>query len=213
MNCKICFYHTKIYQHTQFPHRYHYCPTCEGIFLEESFCVDEHREKKQYDQHHNCLENKGYVQMFEDFLDFFWEDITCKEPKVLDFGSGPTPVLKSLLQKRNAHVICYDKFYHPDDAFKLHHYDLITSTEVFEHLNNPLQTLTLLATLLPSGGYIALMTLFHDNSFDNFWKWWYRRDPTHITFYTPKTIEVLAHQCGLESVKHDGKRVVLLKKR
>lgn len=212
MLCKICFQPTKLYKNPQFSHFYHYCQSCEGIFLDNAFCVDEQHEKKQYDQHHNTLENEGYVHMFEKFLDFFWEDLTCKTPKVLEFGSGPTPVLSHLLQKRGAIVTCYDKFYHPSDAYKTYTYDLITSTEVFEHLDNPLQTLTLLAQHINSGGYIALMTLFHDNTIEGFWKWWYRRDPTHITFFTPKTLKVLANQCGLTLIKTDEKRVALLKK-
>ena len=213
MLCKICFHHTKSCENAQFPHLYYYCPNCEGIFLDKAFWVDEQHEKKQYDQHNNSLENEGYVQMFEKFLDFFWKDLTCKTPNVLEFGSGPTPVLSHLLQKRGAIVTCYDKFYHPNEAFKTDTYDLITSTEVFEHLDNPLQTLTLLTEHLQSGGHIALMTLFHDNTMEGFWKWWYRRDPTHITFFTPKTIEILANQCGLDLVKTDSKRVALLKKR
>lgn len=213
MLCKICLKHTKLYQNPQFQHLYHYCAHCEAIFLDSTFWVDEQREKKQYDQHNNSLENEGYVQMFENFLDFFWSELTCKAPKVLEFGSGPTPVLRDLLKRRGAKVVCYDKFYHPDDGFKAYTYDLITSTEVFEHLDNPLQTLSLLAEHLNLNGYIALMTLFHDNTAENFWKWWYRRDPTHITFFTPKTLEILANQCGLVLVKTDNKRVALLKKR
>ena len=213
MSCKICFTCTKSYEHPNTHTRYYHCEACECIALDASFHVSPSQEKHQYDQHNNSLENEGYVKMFEDFLDFFWQKLINKTPKTLDFGSGPTPVLSTLLQKRGAHVSCYDKFYHPDTAFENHMYDLITSTEVFEHLDEPVQTLTLLANHLHSGGYIALMTLFHDNTMENFWKWWYRRDPTHITFYTPKTIEVLAHRCGLDMVETDGKRVVLLKKR
>ena len=213
MSCKICFSDTKPYQNPHIPTRYDYCPRCECIALDAAFKVSASQEKHQYDQHNNSLENTGYVQMFENFLDFFWERVSGITPKVLDFGSGPSPVLAQLMQKRGACVHCYDKFYHPDDAFQTHTYDLITSTEVFEHLDSPVQTLTLLTKHLHSGGYIALMTLFHPNKQEDFWAWWYRRDPTHITFFTSKTLEILADLCGLELVETDGKRVALLKKR
>lgn len=213
MSCKICHHDTKSYQNTLSPSLYHYCPRCECIALDGAFTVSASQEKHQYDQHNNSLENEGYVQMFEDFLDYFWEELEHKTPKALDFGSGPTPVLSVLMQRRGANVTCYDKFYHPDKDFKTHRFTLITSTEVFEHLDNPLQTLMVLTEHLASGGHIALMTLFHDNNMDHFWTWWYRRDPTHITFFTPKTIEVLADFCGLDLIKTDGKRIAVLKKR
>lgn len=212
MLCKLCTSATNLWQHSSFEQHYAYCPQCELIAQEESYNVSLEREKQQYDQHHNTLENEGYVAMFETFLDFFWHDFTCKDISCLDFGSGPTPVLSTLMHKRGANVDYYDKFYQPKRVFEGKSYDLITSTEVFEHLNHPLETLMLLAHHLKPQGYIALMTLFHDNSMENFWKWWYRRDPTHITFYTPKTLDFLAQACGLKLIRSDGKRIALLQK-
>lgn len=213
MPCKICFSPTKVMKNCQFTVHYTYCPHCEVIALDASFTLAEILEKKQYDQHNNTLENSGYVRMFEDFLDFFWEELPSNSPHTLDFGSGPTPVLAHLMTKRGAHVACYDKFYQPDIHFEGKLYELITSTEVFEHLNTPLETLRTLSKCLKPGGILALMTLFHDNSMENFWKWWYRRDPTHITFYTPHTLGVMAHLCDLEFIKTDTKRVIVFKKR
>ncbi len=148
--------------------------------------------------------------MFEDFLDYFWNNI---EPKsVLDFGSGSKPVLCKLIEQRGAKVDYYDKFYQTNKVYKNKKYDLITSTEVFEHLENPKNILSLLARHLTPNGTIALMTLFHTNNEDDFLKWWYRRDPTHITFFTPKSITILAKKCGLKVLKHDRKRVIILTK-
>lgn len=212
MTCKICFSHTKKYSDPHSSKTYTHCLNCQCIALEPSFWVSKKDERNQYDQHKNSLENEGYVKMFEDFLDFFWKDIVPESPFVLDFGSGPTPVLATLLQRRGALVTCYDKFYHPDTSFEHHHYDLITSTEVFEHLENPLETLRHLTQHVKNKGYIAIMTLFHDNSMEIFWKWWYRRDPTHIVFYTPLTLQYLAKQCGLALIKTDDKRIALFQK-
>ncbi len=213
MLCKLCSSATNLWQHSSFEQQYAYCQQCELIAQKESYNVSLEREKQQYDQHNNSFENEGYVAMFETFLDFFWNEFTCKDISCLDFGSGPVAVLSSLMQKRGAHVDYYYKFYQPKRVFEEKCYDLITSTEVFEHLDNPLETLNLLTQHLKPKGYIALMTLFHDNSMENFWKWWYRRDPTHITFYTLKTMAILGNTCGLNVVKTDAKRVVLLQKR
>ena len=68
------------------------------------------------------------------------------------------------------------------------------------------------AALKPKG-IVALMTLFHTNDEQQFVQWWYKRDKTHITFFTLKTITVLADTCGFDVIKSDGKRIAVLQKR
>jgi len=212
MTCKICNFDTIPWEDSQTKKTYHYCQNCECVSLDSVYYLSLIDEKKAYGNHHNSLENEGYVQMFENFLDFFWEEITCNK-KCLDFGSGPTPVLSELLMRRGAQVTCYDKFYHPDTSFEQHRYDFITSTEVFEHLSDPLSILSLFHRILTPNGIVALMTLFHQNSASHFEGWWYKRDHTHITFYTPKTIAMMAEKCGFDIIKCDDKRIVVLRKR
>ena len=210
MNCIICDAKAVSFEDTQLDKIFFQCHSCGLIFLDKKFYISLDDEKKQYDYHNNSLENEGYVKMLNDFLDFTLESLHLKS--VLDFGSGPTPVLVELLKQRGLHVEYFDKFYQPKKVYENKKYDLITSTEVFEHLENPKETLKLLANHLSSNGAISIMTLFHTNREDDFLKWWYRRDPTHITFFTPKTIEIMAKECGLKVLKHDNKRVILLSK-
>lgn len=212
MPCKICQNSTIPFFSIPLSKHYCYCPACEFISMDPTFIVNLEREKAQYENHHNSLENEGYVKMFEDFMDLFWNRLTCKEIHALDFGSGPTPVLAELLKRRGAKVDCYDKFYQPQTLFEDKTYDLITSTEVFEHLENPLQTLEMLSTHLKPNGIIAIMTLFHPNDTELFIKWWYPRDPTHISFFTCKTLEILGEKCSLKIAGRDGKRVVVFQK-
>jgi len=212
MKCLTCNTITESFEDTELAKHYHHCLTCQLIFLDKKYFVTNQNEKKQYDHHNNSLEDIGYVNMFENFLDFFWEDIKKDTTTALDFGSGPEPVLAELIKRRDLHVEHYDKFYQTDKIYENKKFDLITSTEVFEHLENPKSILKLFAKHLNDNGTIALMTLFHTNKREDFLKWWYRRDPTHITFFTPTSIEVLAKECGLKVVKHDSKRVIVLKK-
>lgn len=147
--------------------------------------------------------------MFQGFLDFISLHVR-KYEHVLEFGCGPGPVLSQLLTRQGKQVCCYDKYFHPDESYKDHRYDLITSTEVFEHLDDPLGVLKTLASLLKPGGHIALMTHFHPNDKERFKTWWYPRDPTHITFFTPKTFEVLAASCGLQIQSCDHQKQIIL---
>lgn len=210
MKCKICSTITKEIEDIELKKTFRHCLHCELIFLDKNFYVTTENEKNQYDQHNNSLENEGYVKMFNDYLDFTLEGLHVKT--ALDFGSGPTPVLAELLKRRDLHVDYFDKFYQPQKVYEDKSYDLITSTEVFEHLENPKDILSILTKHLNPHGIISLMTLFHTNKQEDFLKWWYRRDPTHITFFTPKSIEFMASECGLKVLKTDNKRIIILQK-
>lgn len=210
MKCKICKTETKCIDDIKLEKQYCICDNCETIWLYSDFFINEVKEKMQYENHNNTFESPGYVKMFEDFLNFFWQDLPQNCHNILDFGSGPGPVLAEILKQKKLNVDCYDKFYQPKKIYENQIYDLITSTEVFEHLQDPLETLKLFKTHLAPGGLIAIMTLFHKNDTATFLDWWYRRDPTHITFYTPRSFEVLAQMCGLKVIKHDDNRIVIL---
>ena len=210
MKCIICNTKTKLFEDNELKKTFYHCPLCKLIFLGKKFYVSSTNEKNQYDQHNNSLENEGYVKMFDEYLDYTLTDLHVKS--VLDFGSGPTPILAELLKRRALHVEHFDKFYQPIKVYENKKYDLITSTEVFEHLENPKEILNMLAQHLNPNGTISLMTLFHTNNEEDFLKWWYRRDPTHIVFFTPRCIEIMAKECGLKVLKHDNKRIILLAK-
>ena len=212
MTCKICNSQTTRWNDAPSHQFYHHCQNCEALFLDEQFHLTISDEKKCYDNHRNSLENEGYVQMFESFLDFFWEAIKPNS-LALEFGSGPTPVLTVLLEKRGVRVHGYDKVYQPELTYQNHCYDFITSTEVFEHLSDPKAVLLHVQEYLKPKGIVALMTLFHTNDEQQFVQWWYKRDKTHITFFTLKTITVLADTCGFDVIKSDGKRIAVLQKR
>ena len=191
---------------------YYRCQNCGFLFLDDTHRVDVVREKKQYDQHNNSLENEGYVQMFEDFIEVAIAPYLKKIQTALDFGSGPTPVFSELLKRRGLEVDIYDLYYAPKKVYEGKTYDLITSTEVFEHLSKPLETLQLLMEHLKEGGYLVLMTKFPPKEDKVFLNWWYRRDPTHISFFTPKSFEVMAQKVGLKVLKTINDNVVVFQK-
>jgi 2-polyprenyl-3-methyl-5-hydroxy-6-metoxy-1,4-benzoquinol methylase len=89
---------------------------------------------------------------------------------------------------------------------------LITSTEVFEHLKEPKAVLKTLVNSLNDKGYIILMTQFPPSDDEEFLKWWYRRDITHISFFTPKSFQIMAEELGLKVLKIMDKNIVVFQK-
>ncbi|MFH1541809.1 MAG: class I SAM-dependent methyltransferase, partial [bacterium] len=209
-DCIICSQETRIIHDKQYGQDYYYCPACELISLDEHKRISPKEERREYSFHQNSMENVGYVQRFRDFIKRAIHPHHAQIKTALDFGAGPEPVLAELLRQEGFQVSFYDKFFAPDQAPLSKKYDLITITEVLEHLPNPLKTLRSLKELLNKNGIIAIMTLFHSNNEEEFQQWWYRRDSTHISFYTHKTIRKLAEILDLQAQIVDAKNICVL---
>lgn len=213
--CPICKAAAASFDDPQLQKVYNICENCALIFLDSRFYVSLTAEKSQYDNHNNDIQNVGYVKMFNDFIDTFWKLLpkdNQKTNKALDFGCGPGPVLATLLQNRGLQVHTYDPIYQPKVLDENIYFDLITATEVFEHLHDPLKVMQKLTSHLKKGGILALMTLFHHDDKEHFLQWWYRRDPTHVLFYRPKTFAYLAKTFGYEIVFCNAKRIIIMQK-
>lgn len=207
MNCKICGSPTRKFYDQQFDDDFYYCEVCEFIAKDESKILDVKVEKSKYDAHQNTFENEGYVNMFRGFLDKTVMPYITEGRDGLDFGSGPGPVLSELLSKEYGYdMTIYDLFYAPDTAYKNKQYDLLTCTEVVEHLKEPLDYFKHFESLVKSGGTIGIMTLWHPTDDEKFCDWHYRRDKTHISFFTPKTMAKIAELVGMELLYADEKR-------
>jgi len=212
MKCKICNSITKTINYEKYNWEFFHCEHCEFIFKNPLNYIDETNELKQYKNHNNTMESIGYVEMFEKFINVTFKPYIKDIKTVLEFGSGPGPVLAELLKRQDLKVDIYDKFFSPEKVYKDKKYDLITSTEVIEHISNPLEIFHFFASHIRKNGYLALMTQFHTNDANEFKKWWYKNDPTHICFFRPHTFQVLASMSGFKVLKSDDKKSVLLQK-
>ena len=207
--CKICQSTTRTIQYLKKELYYHRCYECGFVSLDDKFMVDETCEKKQYEYHNNSFESLGYVEMFEKFIVKAVEPYISEIKTALDFGCGPGPVLAELLRRKGVEVDEYDYYFSPQKVYEGKKYDLITSTEVFEHLKEPIKTLELLVQSLHKNAYIVLMTQFPPSDDKLFLAWWYRRDVTHISFFTPRSFEIMAEKVALNVVKVIDKNIVI----
>ena len=212
MRCHICNEPTMMFMDEKNQMLYYHCSDCEYIFKHPSVYQDIADQKERYDLHENAAENEGYRAYFQRFLDFVLPAVR-KPENALDFGCGESSLLASMLEEEGIPCDFYDPIYHPDGLDDTKKYDLIVSTEVFEHLQQPKEVFEDLLNRLNKGGYLAIQTEFHPNEMTAFMNWYYPKDPTHIVFFTLQTFEVLADLYKCRMVDDNGKNMVVIKKR
>ncbi len=182
------------------------CPVCDLIFVPEEFHLLPQAEAARYRLHENNLTNEGYVRMFLDKIELL-RQYCHGVSSVMDYGCGPEPVLAQLLKKDGYDCDFYDPYFFP--AYPGKTYDVVISTEVFEHFRDVRSELHKVRSLLKPGGFLAVMTSFHDAVRD-FEDWWYVSDPTHICFFGMRTFEWIAKEFGLSIAYTDRKNFIIL---
>ena len=205
-HCLLCrSTRTKHFCHSE-DRDYYRCEACDLVFVPKAFWLSNEDEKKRYDAHRYLLD-EGY-RSFLDRLLLPMEAYLKSGAVGLDFGSGPTDALGSMMRERGYEMDRYDLFYHDDRSVFDKRYDFITMSEVLEHLHDPMKELIRLWKLLKSGGVMGIMTAFRVDDFEH---WYYKRDLTHIAFYTPQSFESIAKRIAAKIV-YMGKDVVILQK-
>ncbi len=207
--CPLCKNQKTSHFHESENRIYMQCKNCDLVFVPSKYFINQSEEKAKYDNHQNTPQNQGYV----DFLDRLLTPLQTylpKEAKGLDFGSGPGPTLSLIMAERGFSMDIYDYFYAKDPTVFEKQYDFITSTEVIEHLYNPLFELQRLWRCLKPNGVLGLMTAFR---VEDFARWYYKRDLTHIHFFTPKTFTWIAQKLDAELIIPQSGVAIMKKKK
>lgn len=203
MNCLLC----ESAQPARFkvvkkPERaYFHCPDCDLIFMDPAERLTPELEKQRYDLHQN-ESTAGYNAFLEPLvnkLDSYFRSagVNPNQLTVLDYGCGPTAFLSSLLLKKGYMPSNYDLYYFPDQDQLRKTYHAITSTEVWEHLYDPKIEIERQLRLLKAGGLLAIMTSAHRGE-AVFHDWHYRRDLTHVVFYSETVMKWIAQKYRLQ---------------
>ena len=111
----------------------------------------------------------------------------------LDFGSGPGPTLSKMFESRGFQTDIYDVYYAPNEGVFQKTYDFITICEVVEHFHKPQMELDRLFGLLKPNGLMAIKTQFLPPK-DEFPTWYYKREPTHVCFFSEQTFKFLTNK-------------------
>lgn len=188
---------------------YYKCAVCGIRFVDSKYYISEEKSRIRYLKHNNSSEFDGYkdylIRAVKPSERFLKTDL-----RVLDYGCGPSPVLSGILKEMGVSSDYYDPNFFPE-GLKKEKYDLIFSTETFEHFREPSMDLNKINGLLFNGGYLVVMTSLVTNKV-NFINWHYARDLTHILFYSSETFRYISKKFSFKILYNDKRSVLILKK-
>lgn len=210
LRCPLCNNSASTLYHQDRYRSYRLCGECSLVFVPPAERPDIIAEKSEYDKHENHGDDEGYRTFLSRLAGPLLEKIPAGSLG-LDFGSGPGPLLASMLREAGMRVRTYDVFYDPDASVWYQEYDFITCTEVVEHLHNPDREFKRLFAALKPGGWLGIMTKRVTDQ-TAFSRWHYIRDLTHVCFYSETTLRWVAEQYGA-SLELPAEDVALLQKR
>jgi SAM-dependent methyltransferase len=173
---------------------YRDCGVCGMLAMHPDNLPTRDVQREQYELHENDPGDPRYRA----FLDRLARPLIQRlQPgqRGLDYGCGPGPALVAMLSERGFPTVGYDPFFSPDPRPLQQTWDFITCTETVEHFHHPRQEFDRLARMLNPGGILAIMTRVLADDVD-FATWFYRRDPTHVAFYRPQTLQWIADRHG-----------------
>ena len=215
MKCPLCHHPSPSFHLQADLREYWLCPKCALVFVPPEFFISQEDEVNRYREHENNLDNVGYVKMFQEKINTV-KKISPGVNTILDYGCGYEPVLKTLLSREGYQADGYDSnFFSREESDK--EYDLIISTETFEHFKEPRNELTRLVPRISNEGYLAVMTRFYpvkNNTLcpETFSKWYYKRDPTHVAFYCPKTFSWIADEFAMNICHNNENDFIIMQK-
>ena len=174
-----------------------HCDNCDLAFVPRSFLLTPEQQKARYLEHNNDVHDPDY----REFLGRLYYQIKPHlkaGAKGLDYGCGPGPALVTMMQEDGFDVEMYDVYFHADDSVLNERYDFVTCTETAEHFSDPAVEFRRLASLLRSPGWLGVMTGMPAD-WSQFPDWYYHHDPTHVNFFSHRTMDWIARRYGWEA--------------
>jgi len=207
--CTLCYSENLQILNVNFKQRkYLLCHNCKLIMADTNTLPSPEQEIRRYSDHQNFSSDKGYSNFLYKIIQPVM-DLLVGSEKGLDYGCGPNPVLSEIVRSKGYSCDVYDPFFFPH--FPNYNYDFIFATECFEHFFYPTDDVQKVISLLNPGGILAVMTEIWYN-LENFEKWYYIRDFTHVSFYHADTMKYLSDYYKMQIVFTDNKRIFIFRK-
>lgn len=194
-DCPLCLSGPAASCHRDRWREYLRCPVCTLVFVPARYHLAAEQERRRYELHRNTPRDPAYRR----FLARLFEPVAACLPAGahgLDYGSGPGPTLSLMFEEAGFPMRVYDPYFAPVPEALRRRYDFVVCSETAEHFCRPAAEWRRLAGLLRPGGCLGVMTQLLGEG-QAFAGWYYKEDPTHVCFYTQRSVEWIATTLGL----------------
>ena len=202
MKCKICnadaelkFSHKVLHKYDV---KYYYCRNCSSLFTEEPFWLEESYKSAINVIDTGILDRNLYFGKVVSSLIFFFFN---KDKKFLDYAGG-YGIFTRLMRDFGYDFYWSDKY--SDNLMARgfekvsveENFEAITVFEVFEHLVNPLPEIEKMLSISTN---IFFSTTLLPAQVPGPGEWWYYgfSHGQHVSFYSKRTLEIIASKYGL----------------
>jgi SAM-dependent methyltransferase len=179
------------------------------VFVPAGFFLTSSVEKRKYEHHQNEPEDLVYQEYLKQIMDPVLERIS-EGAKGLDFGCGSDPALSQMFEADGYQTDVYDAYFAPNEEVFGRSYDFITACEVVEHFYKPQMELDRLFSMLRPGGILAIKTQMLPFE-EEFSTWYYKRDITHVCFFSERSMRFLADKWTAELIVVKSDVVLFIK--
>lgn len=188
---------------------YWHCDQCDLIFLDPDLRLSQAGEKARYEKHENNVLDSGYQAFVNPLYKAVLQNQNASQLG-LDYGSGKNSAINHLLLEKKFVVNKYDPFFYPEPSVLHQKYDYVIVCEVAEHFYDPAAEFQKLKNLLKLDGHLYVMTSLKSADID-FANWSYRRDSTHVCFYSQRTCDYIKTSLGFSELEISNSNVVVFK--
>lgn len=187
MTCTLC-QNSGVSEYISVPAAYWVCSSCGLVWLDQKHHLSSEKEEARYRTHNNSVDNSEYLKFLSKLANPVSKYLKSGDLG-LDFGAGQAKGMAKLLPDFT--VSTFDPVFHSDRKLLKNSYNFILCSEVVEHFFEPRKDFDLLDSMLVPGGILGISSSLRPAK-DKFVQWYYRRDPSHVSFFEEKTVRWLA---------------------
>lgn len=191
--CRVCKSPAPLfYQDTR---TFHKCPNCWLIFTNDF--PDKTLEENHYKSQWQTTEPEFWKNQTTALISYIQAYFSPKN--ILDFGAGSGEMAREL-RSQGYQVTALEPMrdgYLKDQQYP-QLFDVVIAVEVIEHLPNPWEELEQIEKVLEPEGIMVFSTgltnpfIEAPDAVEHFKTWWYKDDPTHLSFFCNHTLGVMA---------------------